>query len=92
MTTLTIEVEGALPVAAACDEGYLTVTLSDGRSLRAPLWWYPRLAGALPDQRSNVELSPLGLHWPEVDEDVGVASILRGYKTPGARSPQMSPK
>jgi hypothetical protein len=65
-------------LAAQCDDSHLIVTLADGRVLRAPLWWYPRLLSAPPDGRAVNELSPLGIHWPEVDEDISVASILRG--------------
>ena len=46
MTILQIEVEDARPVAAQCDDRHLIVTLADGRVLRAPLWWYPRLLSA----------------------------------------------
>ena len=87
MTTLQIEVEDAAPVEASCDDDNLTVRLHDGRVLRAPLWWYPRLAGAAAEARSHVELSPMGVHWPDIDEDISIASILRGQKAPGARAP-----
>jgi hypothetical protein len=43
VTTLQIEVEDTRPIEAHCDERFLNVTLADGRVLRAPLWWYPRL-------------------------------------------------
>jgi hypothetical protein len=88
MTILQIEVEDARPVAAVCDETHLSVTLADGRILRTPLWWYPRLASASVERRSAVEFSPLGIHWPEIDEDLSVASILRGQKAPGAKKPE----
>lgn len=84
MTTLRIEVEDARPVAASCDDSYLNVTLADGRVLRAPLWWYPRLSAADTQARASIEMSPLGVHWPQIDEDISVASILRGQKAPGA--------
>jgi hypothetical protein len=29
----------------------------------------------------------MGMHWPQIDEDVSVASMLRGAKAPGARPP-----
>jgi len=87
MTTLQIEVEAARPIAAEGDDNHLIVTLADGRVLRAPLWWYPRLLAASPNRRAVIELSPLGVHWPEIDEDISVASILRGAKTPGAKEP-----
>ncbi|MCC3246911.1 DUF2442 domain-containing protein [Methylocystis sp. WRRC1] len=87
MTTLKIEVEDSRPVEASCDESFLNVTLADGRVLRAPLWWYPRLAMASEDKRSVVELTPMGMHWPEIDEDISIASMLRGQKAPGAVPP-----
>ncbi len=87
MTTLQIEIEDSRPVEAVCDADYLTVTLHDGRMLWAPLWWYPRLQRANAHQRNHIEFSPLGLHWPDLDEDISVASILRGAKAPGAKSP-----
>lgn len=85
MTTLVLEIMDSRPVAANCDAEYLHVTLADGRSLSAPLWWYPRLFKAKPAERNAVEFMPMGIHWPELDEDISVASILRGEKAPGAR-------
>lgn len=73
------------PLAAHCDAGHLHVTLADGRTLSAPLWWYPRLAAAVPAARDTIEFMPMGLHWPELDEDISIASILRGEKAPGAK-------
>jgi hypothetical protein len=75
------------PVEALCDATHLNVLLADGRSLRAPLWWYPRLAMASAQERAAIEFMPMGLHWPEIDEDISIASILRGQKAPGAREP-----
>jgi len=92
MTILQIEVEDARPVAAQCDDSHLSVTLADGRVLQAPLWWYPRLLAASPDRRATIELSALGVHWPEIDEDISVASILRGAKAPGATEPRSQEK
>jgi len=87
MTTLTLEIRDSRPVEVRCDEEHLHVTLADGRALRAPLWWYPRLLAASPEQRNRVELMPMGIHWPDVDEDISIASILRGEKAPGATQP-----
>lgn len=84
MTILQIDIEDAHPVKAICDAEFLSVTLRDGRELRSPLWWYPRLLAASPAQRADIELMPMGVHWPQVDEDISVASILRGRKAPGA--------
>jgi len=87
MTVLQIEIEDSRPVQAHCDATHLHVTLADGRSLSAPLWWYPRLAKADPSALTMIEFLPLGLHWPSLDEDISIASILRGQKAPGAVEP-----
>ena len=87
MTILQIEVEDSRPVEASCDAQYLNVTLADGRTLSTPLWWYPRLSKASSTARAIIELMPMGMHWPELDEDISVASMLRGEKAPGARPP-----
>ena len=84
MTTLVLEIEDTRPVAVFCDDSHLHVTLADGRALSAPLWWYPRLLAATPTQRAKTEFMPMGIHWPEIDEDISIASILRGEKAPGA--------
>jgi hypothetical protein len=84
MTTLVLEITDSRPVEAYCDEQHLHVELADGRTLSAPLWWYPRLVEATPEQRNAIELMPMGLHWPEIDEDISIASMLRGEKAPGA--------
>lgn len=87
MTTLVLEIEDSRPVEARCDATQLHVRLADGREVSIPLWWYPRLAGASGGARSDIELMPMGLHWPEIDEDISIASMLRGEKAPGAVAP-----
>ena len=81
---MQIEIEDSRPVAAHCDAEHLNVTLADGRILQTPLWWYPRLVGAPAVARQVVELMPMGMHWPKIDEDISVVSMLRGQKAPGA--------
>lgn len=66
------------PKSVRFDENSLWVELSDGRVIAVPLAWFPRLLHATPEQRANVELSPNGLHWDELDEDVSVAGLLIG--------------
>jgi hypothetical protein len=57
----------------------LVIILADGRELAAPLAWFPRLVEATPQQRQNWRLIGRGhgIHWPDVDEDISVASLLR---------------
>lgn len=87
MTTLVLDIEDSRPVDAQCDDAQLHVRLADGRTVATPLWWYPRLAGASPEARAAIELMPMGLHWPLVDEDISIASMLRGQKAPRAVAP-----
>jgi hypothetical protein len=84
MTVVQLELEDARPVKAFCDEATLNVVLADGRHISTPIWWYPRLAKASQAARNNIELMQMGMHWPEIDEDISVASMLRGEKAPGA--------
>ena len=88
MTILEVEIVESHPVAVQCGPDVLAVTLADGRQLSTPLWWYPRLLAASPAQRDIVRLMPLGMHWPDIDEDISVASMLRGQKAPGAMPPK----
>ena len=57
----------------------LIVTLADGRELSAPLAWFPRLSDATQEQRQKWRFigRGQGIHWPEVDEDVSIANLLR---------------
>jgi hypothetical protein len=57
----------------------ILVVLADGRELAAPLAWFPRLADATAAQRQNWRLIGRGhgIHWPDVDEDISVTSLLR---------------
>lgn len=82
------ELEAMEPVRAACSDAELTVTLANGQKIVTPLWWYPRLLKATPRQRSNYELSPFGVHWPDIDEDLSIEGMLVGSKAPGARQPE----
>ena len=68
------------PAAAWCTRTHLEVELKSGTRLSSPIDWYPRLFAASPVQRSKVELSPYGLHWPEVDEDISIKNMLFGTR------------
>ncbi len=54
------------------------VSLSDGRTLGIPLEWFPKLAEATTEQRLAFTLSPHGLHWALLDEDISIAGLLEG--------------
>ena len=56
------------------------VRLRDGRRLWVPYSWFPRLATATAAQRAHWQLigDGVGIHWPDVDEDLSVAGLLEG--------------
>ena len=62
------------------DDDMLWVDLADGRKIGVPLAYFPRLLNATPDQLSRFEISGggTGLHWDELDEDIGVEYLLLG--------------
>jgi pyruvate/2-oxoglutarate dehydrogenase complex dihydrolipoamide acyltransferase (E2) component len=65
----------------------LVVVFVDGRTLSVPLVWYPRLLHASPGQRSDWRLigDGEGVHWPQIDEDLSAAGMLRGVPAPAVR-------
>ena len=60
------------------DDDAMWVTLVDGRVIGVPLAWFPRLLHASPVDRAAVEISPYGLHWDALDEDISIAGLLAG--------------
>ena len=64
--------------AVRFDEHTMWVDLTDGRTLGVPLAWFPRLLHASPDVRARVEISRVGLHWEDLDEDISIAGLLAG--------------
>ena len=69
-----------LPTASKVDfdDDSFWVSLSDGRVVGVPLAWFPRLAGGDENQRRDLFISPGGIHWDALDEDVSIATILGG--------------
>ncbi len=77
MSTSPVRVEPlALDVRFTRDA--LVVRLADGREISAPLVWFPRLSTATTKQRKNWRLigGGVGIHWPDVDEDISVEGLL----------------
>jgi len=68
----------------------LSVTFADGRVLSVPLWWFPRLLAATPAQRTNWRLigKGVGVHWPDIDEDLSAEGLLAGIRARDAVEPR----
>ncbi len=82
MTILRLETD-PLATAVWVDQEALTVTLQDGRQLRVPLVWYPRLQAGTPAERGVWELLGDGyaVSWPDLDEHIGVEGLLAGRRS-----------
>ncbi len=78
MSTLEINVGDLRAVAVNFTATDLVVTLADGRKIATPLAWYPRLQRASAAERAHFEIMPMGIHWPDLDEDLGIAGMLKG--------------
>ena len=64
--------------AVTFDDDSMWVRLDDGRVIAVPLAWFPRLLTATAEQRAQFELSPRGIHWEALDEDVLIDGLLAG--------------
>ncbi|HTQ15720.1 MAG TPA: DUF2442 domain-containing protein [Rhizomicrobium sp.] len=78
--TISADIRDARVAGVTVTDQSLVVALRDGREIRAPIAWFPRLARATPEQRSTWEPSAAGhgIHWPLIDEDLSVEGLLRG--------------
>ena len=77
-----IEIREGRASSVCVTESELIVELEDGRTIMAPIGWYPRLAYGTPHERSDFEImgGGMGIHWPQLDEDISVEGLLAGRK------------
>jgi hypothetical protein len=78
MNTFEIDLGDLQASAVAFTATELVVTLADGRRIATPLDWYPKLKRATAVQRANFEVGAMGIHWPDIDEDLSIAGMLKG--------------
>jgi len=83
MTISETELREALAQSLIVGDDALIVDLADGRTITAPLAWFPRLAHGTPAERANWRFigSGEGIHWPDLDEDISIASLLAGRRS-----------
>jgi hypothetical protein len=79
---------GTIPVlpkimSVTITDDTLSADLEDGRTISVPIGWYPRLAYATPAERASFQISGAGhgIHWPDLDEDLGVEGLLLGKRS-----------
>jgi hypothetical protein len=83
MNTSPADVAAPEAQSVAVSEDLLTVDLTDGRSISVPISWYPRLVHGTAEERNNWELlgGGVGIHWPDLDEDISVQGLLAGRRS-----------
>jgi hypothetical protein len=88
MSSSAVEAGTVLATGVAVSADTLTVELADGRTIAAPLAWYPRLAHGTAAERKSWRLiaGGRGIHWPALDEDISVANLLAGQPSGESQS------
>ena len=83
MSTSGTELREAVAQGVTANDEALVVDLADGRTITVPLAWFPRLAHGTPAERANWCLigRGAGIHWPDLDEDISVESLLAGRRS-----------
>ncbi|MBN1394613.1 MAG: DUF2442 domain-containing protein [Pirellulales bacterium] len=83
MSISSVEISEAHAQNVEVREDSLFVELVDGRTISAPLAWYPRLWHGADQERAHFEIIGDGsyIHWPNLDEDLTVAGILAGRRS-----------
>ena len=83
MSISGINLGEAMAQSLSVTDDALIVDLTDGRTITVPLIWFPRLSHGTPDERTNWRLigNGAGIHWPDLDEDISVESLLAGRRS-----------
>jgi hypothetical protein len=89
MTTLDIDERQLIVSGVGVTDETIVFEMADGRRIEAPLWWYPRLQAASPEQRREWEILPFGdaVGWEEIDEYISAKALIVGGAAPGAVPP-----
>ena len=59
-------------------DGHIIIAMASGTEIRFPVAENPRLARGTIEQLNKIELSPFGVHWPDLDEDLSFRGLLNG--------------
>jgi len=80
MTSSVVDLQHVRVTTLAVSDELLTAELSDGRTISAPLSWYPRLCHGTAEEREDWRLigGGRGIHWPRLDEDISVENLVLG--------------
>jgi len=80
MSSSTVDTGAAVAIEVRVTDDSLSFELADGRTIGAPLAWYPRLVHGTAKERKTWRFigGGRGIHWPDLDEDISVANLLAG--------------
>jgi hypothetical protein len=80
MNFSTVDTQHVRVTTLTVSDDVLSVELSDGRTISAPLSWYPRLCYGTAEERGDWRLigGGRGMHWPQLDEDISVENLVFG--------------
>lgn len=65
-------------IKAFYKDGFIMIEMNEGVEIRFPVSQNQRLAMGTPEQLNNIEISPFGLHWPDLDEDLSFKGLANG--------------
>jgi hypothetical protein len=65
-------------IQTSFSDGYIYVSMDTGVEIKFPVDKNPRLSIGSPAQLNHIEISPLGLHWPDLDEDLSFEGLAKG--------------
>jgi hypothetical protein len=83
MSSSTVDSQIVTAAHVDVNDDVLSVQLTDGRLIAAPLAWYPRLSHGTPAERKHWRFvgNGRGIHWPDLDEDISVENLLTGKRS-----------
>jgi hypothetical protein len=83
MTSSTLELTVPKICSVTVTHSTLTFEAEDGRAVSAPLDWFPRLKAGSDEERGRWMLigAGYGVHWPDLDEDISIESLLAGKRS-----------
>lgn len=73
---MSISVDEA--ISAECHAGTVAIRFKSGHVLSFPIKGNPRLERGSEGELNDIELSPFGIHWRELNEDLSFEGIMRG--------------
>ena len=59
------------------EDNQIFIKTASGEKKSHPLAWFPKLLNASDEERSAFNISPFGIHWEKIDEDLS----FEGFST-----------